>query len=102
MRQTIIDKSIELGLIDKTDIPKISIFVDELDKSYLREVYQLRLEMNINKNNQEGIEFCNEYLHNIEQCKGEKLISILMRIDSIKKVSFFSDISLSVIWGISR
>lgn len=99
MKEHIKNKLLQLGLIDidfYNDV--VSIRIDEMAKDYLIELYQLRLKVNIEKNNQEGIEFAKEYLSKISECNGDKLLSILLKTNTNTSKSFFSDKELSLFW----
>jgi len=99
MKEYIKNKLLELGFIDIDFYNDISsIRIDEMDKDYLIELYQLRVKINTEKSNQEGIEFSNEYLRKLSECDGDKLLSILLKTNNNISKSFFSDREMSFFW----
>ncbi|WP_343687648.1 hypothetical protein [Chryseobacterium gleum] len=98
MEEYIKIKLLELGLIDVEFYNNIiSVRIDEIDKDYLKELYQLRMNINIEKKNQEGADFSKEYLSKILASEGDKLLSIIIKTSNTSK-SFFSNKDMSFFW----
>lgn len=95
-KDRVLCKLSELGYIK--DVNNVSLRVDEIEKVYLKETYQLRLTISEERSNEEAIKFCKKYLQNIEKCKGKKILSILIRTDDSSR-SYFSDENMEIIWA---
>jgi len=89
------EKLIEKGLLQNNST---DLRIDILEKKYLLNLYQLRLENSIEMLNQSGIDFCHYYLRNLQKSQGNNILSISFKNYNGKVKNFFSDEDLQVIW----
>lgn len=65
--------------------------IDILNREEILSLYSLRLEIAIEKRNEEGIETCTEIIKKISQMQGENLYSICYNDNNIKVIGFVDE-----------